>query len=90
MNDGLDDHYEALLREAARRLVDALTPYGALARAKLAELSGAPRWSTIDFGAALRWAVDHNYLRRLGGDWYEVGPEANRDEGEHLVVEGGW
>lgn len=90
MNDRSGDRYDALLLEAAHRLVDTLTPYRVLTREILAELSGASRWNTIDFEQALRWAVDHDYLRRLGGESYEVGPEADRDDGRRLVVEGGW
>jgi hypothetical protein len=88
--DEFGDHDDALLREAAHRLVDMLAPYRVLTRTRLEELSGASRWATIDFEVALRWAVDHNLLRRLGEALYELGPEANRDEGSRLVVEGGW
>ena len=79
MSDGSGDHYDAILREAAHRLADALTPYRVLRRAELGEISGASRWKTIDFEVALRWAVEHDYLRHRGEDWYEVGPEASRE-----------
>ena len=85
-----DDHYDALLREAAHRLADTLAPYRVLTREKLGELSGASSWNTIGFEPALRWAVDHAVLRRLDEDLYEIGPEANRDDGTRLVVTGGW
>ena len=78
------------LREAAHRLVETLQPYRVLTRANLDELSGASGWEAIDFELALRWSVDHNYLRSLGGDLYELGPEAHRDEGTGLELEGGW
>lgn len=90
MNEASGDYYDALLREAAHRLADVLTPYRVLTRAKLAELSGASHWKTIGFDEALRWAVDRDFLRRLGGDLYEIGPGASRDDGRRLVVEGGW
>jgi hypothetical protein len=90
MNDESDDHYEALEREAAHRLADTLAPYGVLTRERLAKLSGGSRWNTVGFEQALRWAVDHDYLRRLDDDLYEIGPEANRDDATRVVVEGGW
>lgn len=90
MNEETGDHYGVLLREAAHRLADTVAPYRVLTRERLAELSEASLWSTIDFEAALRWAVDHGFLRRLDDGLYEIGPEANRDEAAHLLVEGGW
>lgn len=88
MNNGSGDHYDTLVREAARRLADTLAPYRVLTRERLAELSGASSWNTIDFDWALRWAVDHRFLRRLDEDLYEIGP--NRDEAPRLLVQGGW
>jgi hypothetical protein len=88
--DASGDRYDALLRDAAHRLADAVAPYGVLTRAKLGELSGASRWETIDFEVALPWAVEHDYLRRVGEDSYEVGPEASRDDSTRVVIEGGW
>ncbi|HJS95277.1 MAG TPA: hypothetical protein VJ741_13520 [Solirubrobacteraceae bacterium] len=85
-----DDHYDALVREAAHRLADTLAPYRVLTREKLGELSGASRWNTIGFEPALRWAVDHAFLRRLDEDLYEIGPEAGRDDGTRIALEGGW
>ena len=90
MHEETGDRYGALLREAAHRLADTLAPYRVLTRGRLAELSDASRWTTIDFGTALRWAVEHRLLLRLDDDLYEIGPEANRDEAAHLLVEGGW
>jgi hypothetical protein len=90
VNEGPHGYYDALRREAAHRLADALTPYRVLTRAKLAEVSGASHWNTIGFDEALRWAVDRDFLRRLDGDLYEIAPGASRDDGRRLVVEGGW
>lgn len=90
MNEQTGDHHGALLRGAAYRLADTLAPYRVLTRERLAELSEASGWSTIDFDAALRWAVDHRLLLRLDDGLYEIGPEANREEAAHLRVEGGW
>jgi hypothetical protein len=90
MNERSATHDETLLREAAHRLADTVAPYRVLTGARLAQLAGAPRWTTIDFQAALRWAVDHRFLLRLDDELYEIGPEANSDETAHLVVEGGW
>jgi hypothetical protein len=89
VSDGSGDQYDAVLREAAHRLADTLAPYRVLTRENLAELSGASRWSTVGFDPALRWAVDHGFLRRLDEELYEIGPEANRDEGRRRIVEGG-
>jgi hypothetical protein len=90
MDDRKGDHYNALLREAAHRLADTLAPYRVLTRGALAELSGASRWDTIGFEPALCWAVQHDFLRRLDDDLYEIGPAANRDDATRLVVKGGW
>jgi len=90
MTEGSDDHYDALLREAAHRLADTLAPYRVLTREKLAELSGASGWNTIGFERALRWAVEQDFLRRLDEDLYEIGPEASRDDGTRIALEGGW
>ena len=89
-SDGSRDRGGALLLEAARRLADTLAPYRVLTGTRLAELSGAAHWSTVDLQSALRWAVDHGFLVRLDEDLYEIGPEANRDEAAHLRVKGGW
>ena len=90
MNQGSGNRYDVLEREAAHRLVDTLAPYRVLTRERLAELSGASSWDTIDFQSALRWAVDHRFLLRLDEDLYEIGPEANRDDAPRLIVQGGW
>jgi hypothetical protein len=84
------DQYDAVLREAAHRLASALEPYGVLTREKLEEFSGASRWSTIDFDQALHWAVEHEVVRRLDEDLYEIGPAADPDERSGLGLEGGW
>jgi hypothetical protein len=89
VNEGSGDHYDAVLREAAHRLADTLAPYRVLTRERLAEFSGASSWHTVGFDLALRWAVDHEFLRRLDDDLYEIGPAANRDEGRRAIVEGG-
>jgi hypothetical protein len=83
------DHYDAILREAAHRLADTIAPYRVLTRDKLADLSGVSGWTTVGFDSALRWAVDHDFLHRLDEDLYEIGPAANRDEGRRKLVEGG-
>jgi hypothetical protein len=90
MNEETGGQYDAFLREAAHRLADTLAPYRVLTREKLAEFSGASRWNTIGFDAALRWAVEHDFVRRLDEDLYESGPGANRDAGRRPTVEGGW
>lgn len=90
MNEQTGDHYGALLREAAYRLADTLAPYRVLTRERLAELSEASRWSTIDFETALRWAVENGLLLRLDDGLYEIGPEYNRDAAVHLRLAGGW
>ena len=90
MSKGSGDQYDALLREAAHRLADTIAPYRVLTRDKLAELCGASRWHTIGFDHALRWAVEHEFLRRLDGELYEIGPGADRDEGRRVPPEGGW
>ena len=82
--------YDGLLREAAHRLADTVAPYRVLTRGDLAELSGASRWHTIRFDDALRWAVEHDFLRMLEPDLYEIGPGAGQDESSRLAVEGGW
>lgn len=77
MNDEhpqLAGHEEAVLREAAHRLVDTAAPYGVLTRQNLETLSGAARWHSVTFEHALRWAVDNGMLRRLNADLYEVPP----------------
>jgi hypothetical protein len=89
MTEGSGDQYEALRREAAHRLADTLAPYGVLTRDKLVELSGASRWTRIEFDPALRWAVEHDFVRRLDEELYEIGP-ADRAEGDRLELEGGW
>jgi hypothetical protein len=63
---------EALLREAARDLVDTLEPYRVLTRQRLAELSEARHWVTVGFEQALQWAVEHGLVRTLGPDLYEL------------------
>ena len=90
MNDGTVDHSDALLREAAHRLVDTIAPYRVLTRGNLADLSGISQWNPGEFDRALRWAVDHDLLRRLDDDLYEIAPGAGRDGGKRLPVEGGW
>ena len=72
-----DDRSDALLREAAHRLADTLAPYGVLTRDRRAEFSGASRWTAIGFDEALRWAVDHDVVRRLDRELYEIGPAAD-------------
>ena len=66
------DHDDALLREAARRLADTVTPYRVLTRASLAALSGVDHWRSVSFEQALRWATDHGVLRQLDPDLYEI------------------
>ena len=65
-------HDDALLREAAHRLADAVAPYRVLTRDQLAELSGETYWRAVSFREALEWAVDHGVLRRLDTDFYET------------------
>lgn len=74
-----DARYEALLREAARDLVDTLEPYRVLPRHRLADLSGERHWGTVGFAEALKWAEEHGLLRSLGRDLYEL-------PGEHTGV----
>jgi hypothetical protein len=74
------DRSDALLREAAHHLADTLSPYGVLTRDRLAELAGASRWTAVGFDGALRWAVDHDVIRRLDGELYEIGPAPDLDE----------
>lgn len=66
------DRDDVVLREAARRLSDTITPYRVLTRDKLAELSGEDYWRTVSFEQALQWAVDHDVLRALDPDLYEI------------------
>jgi hypothetical protein len=66
------DHYELLLEAAAHRLVDTLSLYRILTRRQLADLSGEGHWRTISFPRALTWAIDHDLVRHLGGDVYEI------------------
>jgi hypothetical protein len=72
-----DARYEALLREAARDLVDTLEPYRVLTRQRLAELASERHWDTVGFDEALKWATDHGLLRALEPDLYEL--PRNRD-----------
>ena len=65
-------YYEALLRDAADALVEALAPYRVLPREKLAALAGANRWRTIRLDEAHEWAVTHGLLRQLGTGGYEI------------------
>jgi hypothetical protein len=75
------DHDDAVLREAAHRLADTITPYRVLTRDKLAELSGEGYWHTVSFDHALRWAVDHDVLRALSPDLYEIcGPRTDTSQ----------
>jgi hypothetical protein len=74
MNPESTDRSDALLREAAHRLADTTAPYRVLTRETLAELSGISHWNTVGFDQALHWAVDHDFLRRLSDDMYEIGP----------------
>jgi hypothetical protein len=90
MNAGSADNDGALLREAAHRLADTIAPYRVLTRERLAELSGISQWDTGEFNRALRWAVEHDVLRRLDDDLYEIGPSANRKDARGPGVEGGW
>ena len=78
MNSG-SGRDDALLREAAHRLVDTIAPYRVLTRKSLADLSGTSVWKAVDLDQAVRWAVDHDYLRQLSDDLYEIGPAANGD-----------
>jgi hypothetical protein len=66
------DREDAVLREAAHRLADTLAPYRILTRDSLADLSGVGLWRSVSFEHALQWAVDHDVLRALGGDLYEL------------------
>jgi hypothetical protein len=90
MNAGSAGNDGALLREAAHRLADTIAPYRVLTRTRLAELSGISEWNTGEFNRALRWAVEHDVLRRLDDDLYEIGPSANRNDARGPGVEGGW
>jgi hypothetical protein len=74
------DRSDALLREAAHRLADTLAPYGVLTRDRLAEFSGASRWTAVGFDGALRWAMDHDVIRGLDEELYEIGPAADLDK----------
>ena len=67
-----DARYEALLREAARDLVDTLEPYRVLPRQRLVDLSGARQWGTVGFDEALKWSEERGLLRSLGPDLYEL------------------
>jgi hypothetical protein len=67
-----ESRYEALLREAARDLVDTLEPYRVLTRQALADLSREGHWSTVAFDEALKWAMERGLIRSLGPDLYEV------------------
>lgn len=66
------DHDDALLREAAQRLVDTMAPYRVLTRDQLEILSGAGKWRSVSFEHALQWAVKHGVLGRLSDDLYEI------------------
>jgi hypothetical protein len=90
MNAESAGNEDALLREAAHRLADTIAPYRVLTRARLAELSRISQWYTGEFDRALRWAVEHDVLRRLDDDLYEIGPSANRTDARGPGVEGGW
>jgi hypothetical protein len=81
MSTRSDDRSDALLREAAHHLAETLAPYGVLTRDRLAELSGASRWTAVGFDGALRWAVDHAVVRRLDEELYEIGSAADLYEG---------
>jgi hypothetical protein len=66
------DHYDALLREAAHRLVDTMAQYTVLTRHDLEILPGADEWRSVSFEQALQWAVEHGVLGRLTADLYEI------------------
>ena len=65
-------HYEGVLREAAQRLADVVSPYRVLTREDLETLADVKRWRTVDFTAALRYAVELGLLRPLAEDLYEI------------------
>ena len=69
---GSADYYDALLGEAARRLVHTIEPFRVLTRDELRTRSGAGRWRTITFGQALEWAVANGMLHRLSSELYEI------------------
>jgi hypothetical protein len=60
-------------------VVSALRGYGALTRARLAEISGAVHWSDAGFRRALDQAVSSRMIRRLGDDLYEIGEPSGVD-----------
>lgn len=66
------DRDDAVLREAAHRLADTIAPYRVLTKDSLAELSGVGKWRSVSFEHALKWACDHEVLRALAPDLYEV------------------
>ena len=78
MSKGSDDHYDAVLREAAHRLADTLAPYRVLTRDDLAALSEASDWKSVGFDEALRWAVAHDFVRALDANLYEIGPKTGQ------------
>ena len=57
-------------------LVRVLRDYGALTRDDLRERSGARHWSDDSFAAVLRRAVAEGSIKDLGGDLFELGPQA--------------
>lgn len=69
--------YDALVREAARRLAETVASYGVLTRVDLVAISGVERWPSIDFDKALECAEALGLVRRLPGDLFESrgGPE---------------
>jgi hypothetical protein len=55
-----------------------------LTRAELLEHSGARDWSDRGFNAALQRGVAEGTIKELGGDLFEVGPDApDLDEGRY-------
>jgi hypothetical protein len=82
-------HDDALLCEAAHRLVDTVAPYGVLTRRDLETLSGAEDWRSVAFEHALQRAIEDGALVRLSGDLYEIpaseGAPPTSSSGRHGV-----
>lgn len=63
--------YDSVLREAARELAETLASYGVLTRSDLVAHSGAERWTSVDFHAALECAIDLGLIREVDENLYE-------------------
>lgn len=77
------EHYDALVREAARDLAQTIALYGVLTRADLVSISSAGNWMSVGFDTALDCAIALGLVRRLDEDLYEsLGVVRSQDEFE--------